>query len=146
MHGGAEGEPIGSARGATVPPRARTRRPVIPPPNDAPAYPADYLAWLDTPGVRHRYPTAELLREPQDPGMALGRQGNENFWYSVLIGLRPDGLFVILKYDSPKAYAPKEWRYCIVDGAEWAVAAEFATLAGLLDYLEAEAPPAGGRR
>lgn len=72
--------------------------------------------------------------------MALGRQGDENFWYSALIGSRADGLFVVLKYDSRTTYSPKVWQYCIVGGAEWDVAMEFQTFGEMLNYLETEKP------
>lgn len=107
-------------------------------PNGAESYPEDYDQFLVGLNEAVRFPQALLFPAPQDPGTALGRQGNENFVYSVLIGTRSDGLFLILKYDSKNAYGPKSWSYCIVNGAEWNEVVSFSTLAELIHYLETE--------
>jgi hypothetical protein len=113
---------------------------MITPPNGALAFPTDYLAYITTTNANRTFPVTELFSAPKDPAMALGRQGDENFWYSSLIGVRHDRLFVVLKYDSKTAYSPKVWQYCIVGGAEWDVAMEFPSFAELLSYLETETP------
>ena len=104
------------------------------------ALPADYLAYIATPRRRRRFPAAELLAEPIDPGMALGKQGYDNFMFSNLIGTRPDGLQIVLKYDAMTTSSPRKWQYAIVKGAEWDVAIAFDSMNELLNYLEAEEP------
>lgn len=113
---------------------------MIPPPNEAPAFPADYLVYVATLTCNRILPATELFTEPRDPAMALGRQGDENFRDSVLIGCRQDGLFMVLKYASRTNYSPKVWQYCIVGGAEWDVAMEYPSFSEMLHYLETETP------
>jgi hypothetical protein len=114
---------------------------MISPPNGAEAFPTDYLDYIATLKANRQLPMTELFVEPRDPAMALGRQGDENFVYSALIGSRKDSLFVILKFDSKTAYGPKIWQYCITGGAEWDVLMDFPTFPDLLHYLETEPPP-----
>jgi hypothetical protein len=111
------------------------------PPNGAPSFPRDYADYLPTMGGRPRHlPRTELFCEPKDPGMALGRQGSENFQCSALIGRRTDGLFPIVMYAQLEAYGPEVWQYCITGGAEWDVVMTFPDFASMLAYLENERP------
>lgn len=114
---------------------------MVNPPYNAASFPADYLAYIQPMTSDRQFPMTHLFSEPKDPGMALGRQGDENFQESVLIGYRTDQLFPILKYSSKQAYAPRVWQYCIVSGAEWNVCMEFDTFAQMIAYFEMEKPP-----
>ena len=113
---------------------------MIKPPFGADSFPEDYLAYIQSMETDQTFPGTILFKEPKDPAMTLGRQGDENFWYSVLIGFRQDKLFVVLKFDSKTAYSPKIWQYCIVGGAEWDVAMEFPDFKEMLEYLKNEKP------
>ena len=73
------------------------------------------------------------------PGERLGRQGDENFCSSVLIGVR-EPTNIILRYVGDDPANAGHWRYGIVNGAESAIVAEFATLAELLAHLRPERP------
>lgn len=107
-------------------------------PNDAEALPQEYLDYIASIQEDVQFSNACLFREPKDPGMALGRRGDENFFYSVLIGFykEPQAWHeIILKYDSPGSGKPKAWEYAIAEGAEWKLLLKFDTLSKLIEYL-----------
>ncbi len=109
-------------------------------PNGATEFPADYMDFLRGLTTDRIFSIGRLFAVPRDPGEALGKQGSENYVYSVLIGSRTDGLHIVLTYASLKAYAPPEWRYNITSGAEWNVVAEFKVIGELVSFLESERP------
>jgi hypothetical protein len=111
---------------------------MIAPPNGAPDFPADYLAYLKSMRGDECLPAGVLFCEPRDPGTTLGRQGDENFPCSVLVGRRQDLHLVVLTFDSKRVGHPRVWRYCIVAGAEWDVVVEFQSFAELRDFLRNE--------
>lgn len=109
------------------------------PPNGAQTFPPDYVAYIATLKGRPRHlPRTELFCEPKDPGMTLGRQGDECFQCSALIGRRTDGLFPVLTYARREAYGPEVWQFCITGAAEWDVVMQFDDFASMLTYLEEE--------
>ena len=114
---------------------------MIPPPNNAAAWPTDYLDFLRGKGQDLILPCATIFFEPRDPSTALGRQGDENFLYSALIGTRPDNLQIILTYAPKSSYEACSWSYQITNGAEWQPILSFSSMTELIAYLEAEPVP-----
>lgn len=112
---------------------------MVRPPGEAETYPADYTDYIRRHPVDHVVGRSVIYGFPVDPGERLGRQGDENFVNSVLIGAR-EPTKLILRYDPVARPGTGAWCYGIVNGAEWAVVAEFSTLAGLLAHLRRERP------
>ena len=114
---------------------------MIPPPNFAEQYPQDYLDYIAGRDTDETFKHGVLFSEPKDPGVAMGRQGNENFWYSALLGFyhedpNGDWMQIILKYDAKTAYGPKEWQYGIARGAEWSIVLDFTDMAELVWFMK----------
>lgn len=112
---------------------------MVRPPREAASFPADYADYLRRHPVDHVVGRSVIFGYPVDPGERLGRQGDENFCSSVLIGVR-EPTNIILRYVGDDPANAGHWRYGIVNGAESAIVAEFATLAELLAHLRPERP------
>ncbi|MFO1305670.1 MAG: hypothetical protein U1F54_18230 [Burkholderiales bacterium] len=103
--------------------------------------PADYADYIARHPADHAVGRSVVYGGPLDPGERLGRQGDENFRDSVLIGHR-DSMKIILWLDEGAADAAAAWRYRLATGAEWSVVAEYPSLDALLAALRAERPTA----
>ena len=108
---------------------------MIRPPNLAAAYPDDYLAYVRSRTADEECLGGTLFSAPRDPGITLGRQGDENFLRSVLIGRTRNGQHIILMYAPRVAYEPDSWQYGIAPGAEWEVVHAFPGFEALREFL-----------
>ena len=108
---------------------------MIRPPNLAEAYPAEYAAYVRERTQDEEFTGGVLFADPRDPGQALGRQGDENYPHSVLIGRTGNGRHIVLTYAPAAAYAPDSWHYGITGTAEWDVIHRFPEMSALVTFL-----------
>lgn len=102
--------------------------------------PGDYLAFLEGRVADERLPASVLYAAPRDPGMALGKQGTENFFASVLVGWRDNGQQVVLTWERERPGDVEAWHYRIVAGAEWQHVWNFGDFAAMREFLRRERP------